>query len=212
MLPRTRRLLAGPPVALPAPLDALTERWWRASPRARLLVGLLAVVLVLLLATLRATDPPYGPAVRVWVSDRDLQLGEVVVAGDLREVDWPLDLVPEGSFDDASGEPTGTVVAPLPRGAVVTDRHLGDGGVASALPEGTVAVAVVPDRLPELAVGTRLDLIAAEPSGAGRVLARGGVIVASDGTAVWVAVEPEAAADVAAASLHGSLGAVVLPP
>ena len=208
MLPRTRRLLAGPPVALPPVLDALAERWWRARPRTRLLIGFAALILVLVAGTTHAASSPYGPPVQVWVSDRDLEVGEVITSADLDEVAWPRDLVPDGVLD----EPDGTLLAPLPRGAVVTDRHVGDGGIGGMLPDDTVAVAVPHDRLPALSVGMRVDLVAPDPAGAARILVEDAVAVAVDEGAVWLAVEPQVAADVTGASLTGAIGAVVLPP
>jgi hypothetical protein len=38
------------------------------------------------------------------------------------------------------------------------------------------------------------------------------VLLGSDGTAVWVAVERAAATQVSGAALHGAIGVVVLPP
>lgn len=208
MSSRTRQLLAGPPIALPPAFDALAERWWRARPRSRLLVGVSAVIVVLVAGTMHAASSPFGPPVRVWVSDRDLDVGEVLTSADVREVDWPAELAPDGAL----GAPQGSLVAPLPRGAVVTDRHVGDGGIAAVLPDETVAVAVPLERIPQLAVGMHVDLVAADLDGAARTLAHRAIVVGRDEVAVWFAVAPQDATNVTGASLNDTLGAVVLPP
>jgi hypothetical protein len=208
MLPRTRGHLDGPPFALPAMLDALAERWWRTRPRTRTGLSLGAVVLLVMAGVTHAAASPYGPPTAVWIADRDLTIGTVLTADALHRASWPRDLVPDGALQ----EPIGTLVAPLPRGAVVSDLHVGEGGVAASLPVGYAAVALPPESLPELAPGTRIDLVAADTQGGATTIASDAVLLGSDGTAVWVAVERAAATQVSGAALHGAIGVVVLPP
>ncbi|MGB0100923.1 MAG: SAF domain-containing protein, partial [Nocardioides sp.] len=95
---------------------------------------------------------------------RDLPSGAVLTGGDLRTVGFAPDTVPEGTVPDIVGR---TLAAPLRTGEPVTDLRL----VGPALTEGYPGLAAVPVRLPDagvaglLAVGDRIDLVAADPEG-----------------------------------------------
>jgi hypothetical protein len=208
MLPRTRHHLAGPPFALPLAIDRVAEAWWRARPRTRLIVGIAVAVLALLAGVAHAAAAPDGPPTGVWVATRDLLPGEVIAGPDTERRSWPADLVPDGAL----AHPAGTVSATLPRGAVVTDRHLGDLGIVAALAPGRVAVAVPVDQLPTLAAGARLDLVGPAPDGGGMLLAAGATVVADDGDDVWLSIDPGAALAVSSAGASNAIAAVVLPP
>lgn len=202
-----RRHLDGPPYVLPEALDRVVEAWWRARPRSRAIGGLAAAGLLSAVAVTHLAMPAGGPPATVWVATRDLLPGEVIGTADAQRRSWPRDLVPASAVD----RPTGTVTAPLPRGAVVTDRHLGDLGIAAAVPPGRVAVAVPVDQLPMLAPGTALDLIGPGADGRGERLARAATVVASDGEALWIAIDPQASLAVSAAIGSGTIAAVVHP-
>jgi Flp pilus assembly protein CpaB len=208
MLPRTRRHLAGHPVVLPPALDRLAEAWWRATPRTRLTVGVVAFALLVTAGIAHAAASPDGPPVEVWVASRDLQPGDRLGDGDVQRRTWPSRFAPQGVLDD----PTGTVVAPLPAGAVVTDRHLGDDPLAASVPDGHVAVGVPVDQLPAVAAGTRVDLVGAGPDGTGTHLATDAVVVHTDGETIWIAVASTVAVEVSAAVATATLAAVVRPP
>lgn len=207
MLPRTRRHLTGPPFVLPVALDRLAESWWRARPRTRLVIGAVVTTMVLLAGIAHAATAPDGPPTSVWVATRDLLPGEVIAGSDTERRSWPADLVPDG----ATERPEGTVSATLPRGSVVTDRHLGELGIVAAVPPGRVAVAVPVDQLPALATGARLDLIGPSPDGGGMLLAVDATVVATDGVSVWLSIDPEAALGVSSAVAANAIAAVVLP-
>jgi hypothetical protein len=208
MLPRLRHRLNGPPFALPDGLDRFAEAWWRARPRTRILCGVTVAVLALLAGVAHAAATPGGPPTSVWVVTRDLLPGDVLVATDTERRSWPEALVPDGALS----RPQGIVTATLPRGAVVTDRHLGELGIVASVPPGRVAVAVPADQLPALAAGSRLDLIGPGPDGGGVLLATEAVVVAGDGDTVWLSIDPPAAIGVSAAVASASIAAVVLPP
>jgi hypothetical protein len=208
MFPRTHHRLTGPPFALPVALDRAAEVWWRARPRSRIVASLTLLALTLLAGITHAASAPDGPPVDVWVATRDLLPGEVIDGADTQRRSWPSDLVPDG----ASERPSGTVTATLPRGAVVTDRHLGDLGIVASVPPGRVAVAVPAEQLPLLATGSGIDLVGPGPDGGGVLLAHDATVVANDGEAVWVAIDPGASLAVSAAVASGTVAAVVLPP
>lgn len=208
MLPRTRHHLTGPPFALPVALDRVAELWWRARPRTRLLAGGAVVALLLLAGVAHAAAAPDGPPTTVWVATRDLLPGDVIAGADTERRSWPRDLVPDG----AVARPSGTVTATLPRGAVVTDRHLGELGIVAAVPRGRVAVAVPIDQLPSLATGARVDLVGPAPDGGGVLLTAAATVVASDGEDLWLSIDPGAALAVSSAVASNAIAAVVLPP
>lgn len=208
MLPRTRHHLAGQPFVLPPALDRLSEAWWRARPRTRVLAGVALVLLVLTAGVAHAASTPGGPPVQVWVAARDLYPGDALGTSDVSSRAWPRDLVPDGALED----PSGIVSAVLPRGAVVTDLHVGELGLAASVPDDRVAVAVPVEQLPVVAPGTRVDLVGVGQDGSGARIAAGAVVLHDDGEAVWLAVEPEVSVEVSVAAASSSLAAVVLPP
>lgn len=202
-----RTLLDGPAPQLPRVLDALAERWWRATARRRLLVVVVAMLTVpVALVGLRPADPA-GPPIEVLVATRDLGPGEQLDADllDVRAV--PATLVPP----DASTRTTGRLGARLPAGAVLTDGHLSEAGLAAGLEHGQLAVPVPRDLLPALAPGTRVDLVATAIDGATGVAARDAVVLGDDGTYLWLAVARDAAEAVAGTVSGGHLGVLVRP-
>jgi pilus assembly protein CpaB len=208
-MPSTLRTwLAGPPFALPAPLDRLAEAWWRATPRARTAVAVAGATTLVTLGVGQAASSPYGPPTTVQVAVRDLAVGELAAPGDLRRTSWPRDLVPE----DAVDAPGGTLRAPLPRGAVLTGAHLGGGGPAADLPAGRVAVPIAHDALPVLDPGTRLDLVGLHPDGSVTTLTTDAVVIHVDATDAWLSIDDADAVAVSAAGAAGAIAAVVRPP
>lgn len=204
------RLLHGPPPTLPAWVDRGSERWWRLAPRTRALA-----IATLLLAGLaagvgQAASSPWGPPVTVTVAARDLAVGEVLTAGDLRRTGWPRDLVPDGAVDAApSGD---TVVAPVAAGTVLTEHHLSVAGLGAMVAEDQAAVAVPIELVPAAMPAMRLDLVAVDLDGRGVRLAADATVLSIDPAHVWVAVQRTAAPDVAAAAGSGGLAVVIVPP
>lgn len=206
MFTRTRGRLAGPPFALPEPLDRAAEAWRRALPRTRFILVAGGVSLLLVAGAARAAAPGQPP-VTVWVATRDVLPGETLTDADLRRRSWPEDLAPPAVAHD----PAGTVTALLPHGAVVTDGHLADLGVVASVPRGRVAVAVPAEQLPVLVPGTGVDLVGPGVDGSGVRLAAGATVIAGDEATVWVAVDPHASLAVSAAVATATITAVVLP-
>ncbi len=174
----------------------------------RAAIAATAVLVVVAGGMGHVASSPWGAPVTVLVASGDLEVGHVLGPSDVRRTAWPSDLVPDGAVTAA----TGTVVAPLPAGAVVTERHVADDGLGAALPDGHVAVPLPVELLPAVPVGARLDLVGADLDARGVTLTREALVLSADASHVWVAVEHSAAADVAAAGASGRLTAVVLAP
>ncbi len=200
--------LVGPLPTLPRALDAVSERWWAATPRTRLLFGLLVAVAVVAAGVGHLAAAPYGHPTTVLVATRDLLPGERLHAQDLRRRTVPEELVPDGALTSAEG----VLAAALPAGAIATDRHLGEGGWAAGLPEGRAAVAVPSERLPALTPGSRVELIAADHEGRGEVIGRDAVVLAAEVEEVWFGVDATDAVAISAAGQAGALAVIVLPP
>lgn len=186
----------------------MSEWWWRATPRTRALLGGLAALVVFAAGIGHAAASPYGPPTPVLIATRDLLPGEPPAPGDLERVSVPSTLVPPA----ATLEPTGVVSHALPAGAILTERHLGDGGWAASLPAGRVAVPVRAEELPPLDPGTHLDVIGAGADGQGRRLSAGVVVLSAVGDQVWLSIKAADAVAVSAAASVGGLAVVVLPP
>lgn len=206
--PRPSDRLGGPPLALPPWLDHLSERWWRLTPRWRAAIAIATVVAVVLAGVAHAAATPYGPPTTAYVAARDLPAGHVLESTDLRRTTWPRDLVPHDVLDRAGGR----LAAALPEGSVATQRHLAEEGVAAALPPGQAAVPVPVDGLPELGLGSRVEVVGRDLHGHATVLARESTVVAIDATDVWFSVPAASAPEVAAAGASGLVTVVVIAP
>jgi Flp pilus assembly protein CpaB len=206
MPPRSRSLPTGP-LVLPARLDAWSDRWWALAPRVRVTVCVVLALAVVTAGALRGLTSPYGPPTQVLVATRDLSRGEVADRTALREATWPADLVPVGATLDADGDLT----AALPEGAVLTAGHLTEDGIGGLTEPGRAAVPVPVEQVAELPVGTRLEVIVSDADGHGRTLAADAEVVAGDAVSRWISVDRDAAAEVAAAALRGTLAVAVLP-
>lgn len=204
-----RLRLDGTPTVLPRPLDALSERWFRAGPRLRLALIVLACVVAVVALGLRLATSPWGTPATVLVTATDLPVGHELGPGDVRAQHWPGEVVPADAIDAADGR---RLSVGAPAGTVLTDRHVAAGGVAGALAPDAAAVAVPAELLPSLPSGSSVDLVGAGHDGAGTVMAADVEVLRADGDRVWFGVPRSAAADVAAAAAAGQLTAVLLPP
>jgi len=210
-LPWLRGALDGPPFALPEPLDRWSERWWSLRPRTRLLATGVVVGALVAITIARAAASPYGAPVTVLVADRDLTVGHVVTAADLRPYSWPSNLVPHDALhiDDRAFAVGRTVTASLIVGTVATRRHLGDLGIVEALPDGKAGVPVPLAALPDLQVGSRITVVAHELDGRAVELTSDALVVGQDAGRVWLAVDPIHGPRIAGAAAAGRLTAVV---
>ncbi len=207
--PPTFRLpwLDGPPLALPRPVDDVAERWWAARPRTRVTVVVATTLAVVVAGLAQVAGSPHGPPVTVLVATEELRPGDALQPTAVRRESWPAELVPDGVLAD----PGGTVAALVPVGAVVTERHLGDAGLAAGVPPDRVAATVPHELLPGLTAGTRVDVIGAAHDGSVRTLAEDAVVVGADETDLWLAVDPDAGPAVSAAAARGAVAVVIRP-
>lgn len=171
-----------------------------------LAVGVAALVA---LAGARGLAAPHGADVTVLVAAEDLPVGADLADPDaLITQRWPADLVPPAATADAAG----VLGGPLPAGAVLTEPHIAGEGVGALAGPGRAAVPLQRDLLPVLPIGARLQVVTTEADGTGRLLSGDAEVVAADDEALWVAVADDAAGDLAAAGLRGSVAVTVLPP
>lgn len=205
--PPSRPEVGGAPVVLPPWLDALSDRWWGLTPRVRIATVLGMLLALLAASSLRLVASPYGSPVPVLVAATDLPMGTALEADDLQAARWPGELVPS----DARHQVVGTLTAPLPAGAVLTDAHVTDRGLAGVVEPGQAAVPLPADLVPALDVGAAVQVVASAADGTGLVLAERAEVVAADGTSLWLTVPEAAAADVAAAGLRGTIALAVVP-
>lgn len=157
LLRRVSAQLDGPYPRLPRPLDALSEGWARLRPRARLLVGALAVLVVAsaVPARIEREERRWGGApVQVLVAAEDLPVGATHLT--VRPAEYPPAAVPAGAVDDL---PEGASLAlALPEGSVLTAAHLDPRGPAAGLAEGFRAVPVPVEESWGIVGGGRVDV------------------------------------------------------
>jgi len=141
----------------------------------------------------------YGEQRTAVVATRSLPAGHRLAPGDVAVRPWPVGLLPPGALDDVAAADGRVVAAPMLEGEVVVGERLAPGGlsaVAALVPEGRRGVTVPASaELPPLAVGDRVDLVAAfgglDPGSPAVVVARGAPVVAVDERGATVAVTTE---------------------
>lgn len=205
---RLRRLLGGPPWALPPTLDRLAERWAAAPPRVRMALAAVAVLAVVVPAGRGATRSPWGAPQPTVVAARALPAGTVLDARDGTVVVWPAGLRPPDALTRPEVLVGATLTADVAAGQPLRAAWLADGW-ADALPAGWVALPV--EGLPPLPERQVLDLVGSLDGG-GITLTRGAWVLGSDGERTWLAVRRDDAPAVAAAAAFGGLTVALLPP
>ncbi|MFD6857018.1 SAF domain-containing protein [Rhodococcus sp. NPDC060090] len=207
-------------LSLPDRIRTLLRPGWARSVAVRRIVAALLVALAALLAL---RDDPASERTAVVVAARDLTPGVSLTAEDVEFADRDTSALAAGTLTDLAHVVGHTLAGPVPAGeALVDTRILGPRLAAAAV--GTDNARVVPIRLADAGVGRllregdRVDVLtvtgesdAAMPDA--HVLARGAVVVlaqheeASDQRerVILVALEPEQATAVAAASLVSAL-------
>ncbi|WP_167853852.1 SAF domain-containing protein [Acidipropionibacterium timonense] len=184
----------------------------------RLLAALLAAAAVFL-ATTAMHRAPAG-TVPVVVASTRIPGGSAVTSSQVRVVDMPLDLAPDGARSRPEEVVGRTVVADLPKGAAVTDASF---LTAAAGSKGQALVGVHlsdPALLSMLRVGQKVSVVSGE-SGAAKVIAAdaviralphpsGGGLLGDNGTGlVVVATDERSAAEIAVQSSNSTIGLVV---
>lgn len=214
----------GPSPLQPTPAERVGELLrpgWARTVAARRAA---AAALVLLAAVLALRSGPDTDRVTVVVAAHDLTPGTTLTADDLALADHDAAGLAPGVLTDLSAAVGNTLAGPVPAGEPLVDvRMLGPRLAAAAT--GHEDARVVPIRLADAGVGEvlregdRVDVLTvagdpAAPTPDARVLARGAVVVLSQHTTaestrrdrvVLVALEPDQAVAVAAASLVNAL-------
>jgi hypothetical protein len=136
-----RSLLHGPALALPQPIDLVSERWARLPPRLRMLVTVLLILALLLAVQLRvaSVEAHWGGApVFVLRATADMPVGTRPRA--VEPFALPAAAVPPRVIRDV---PQNAVLSlPLPAGSVLTQAHLDPRGPTAGLPPGLRAVPI----------------------------------------------------------------------
>jgi len=188
--------------------------------RRRLLAATTAAFAVLV--GLQAAAPAPPPTRHVLTAAHDLPAGAVVARNDLTLTSLPPESVPAGIVPSADEVVGRTTAGPVRAGEPITDVRLVAGSLLDGYP-GRVAAPVRigdPGAVALLRTGDRVDVIAADPQGRSEA-----VVVAEDvpvvslpqasdtalasGGLVVLAVTPETARTLAAASVSAYLSVVV---
>ncbi|MCT7290720.1 SAF domain-containing protein [Rhodococcus sp. D-6] len=201
-------------------VELLRPGWSRIVRARRIAAGLLAVLAVIL--ALRGD--PDTDRVGVVVAAHDLAPGHTLTADDVAHVERDRSIVVAGTLHDVDDAVGHTLAGPVPAGEPLVDTRL-LGPRLAAVATGSTEARVVPIRLADAGVsellreGDRVDVltVADSPDGllpGAHVLARGAVVVLAESDrpardrnerVVLVALEPEPATAVAAASLVSAL-------
>jgi Flp pilus assembly protein CpaB len=191
--------------------QALRPDWTRTVRARRVAAG--ALVVLAGLAAIRSD--PHGERVEVVVASRDLPPGAALTADDVSLESRPARTVPDGVATDMSSVLRTTLAGPARRGLVLTDGRLRGSRLtdAAAGPDARiVGVHPADAALVDLVrPGDVVDVVtaddAADPPGAPRVVASGGIVVLvsdkqnHDDRVVLVALPATAAVAVAGATL-----------
>ncbi|NME80107.1 SAF domain-containing protein [Rhodococcus sp. 105337] len=215
---------SGPSSLQPTLPDRIAERfrpgWARAGTARKVGAGVLAV----LATVLALRGDPDTERVPVVVAARDLSPGRALTADDLTLSERDASGLAAGSLTDLANAVGHTLAGPVPAGETLVDARLVGPRLASAA-TGVQDARVVPIRLADAGVGELLregDLVdvvtvagatdAAVPDA--HVLARGAIVVLAQRAdsagdrnerVILVALEPDQATAVAAASLVSAL-------
>lgn len=171
------------------------------------MLSILLALALLAVASRSATSSPWGDTIEVVVTTAAVPAGTELTAGQLAMRPWPQALLADGYLTEL---PQGRATTTLPAGTVVTAGHVAEAGIAATVGAGRVAVPIARDLLPDLPVGTRLDVVANDVGGVARQLAAGARLLGVDDAYAWLEVERDQASDVAAAAARSSLAVAVL--
>jgi len=190
--------------------------------RRRPIAALFAAVAVL--AGLQANAAPAPPRTSVLTAARDLPAGAVVRADDVTSVEVDPAAVPAGVLPGPRAAIGRTTTTPVRRGEPLTDVRL----VTASLLDGYPGLVAVPVRIGDpgavrlLRVGDRVDLLAADPQGRGPASVVGDRVPVlaipqpgeespglTNGALVVVGLDPEAAREVAQASVSSFICVVL---
>jgi Flp pilus assembly protein CpaB len=173
-----------------------------------ILAAVPAVVVGLQLTEARRARDGWRDRQPVLVASRSIAPGEALTGADVERREWPRALLPAGSLTEL---PTSAVAAaPIAAGEPLVAERLGRPAVsatASLVPMGARAVAVARGTAPlPLAVGDRVDVVAAIAPDVGDVVATDALVVFVDpGTVVVAVTTAEVPATAAAAAADSAV-------
>ncbi|MFT5222738.1 MAG: hypothetical protein ACI867_001044 [Glaciecola sp.] len=201
-----RSALTGHALAVPVLVDRGLERWAAASPRARQLLRL-GAGLVVVLALVWPRTHPWGPTTSLVVVSRDVAAGQRFSADDLEVLSWPVLLAPPDAVLDPADALGRAAAVALLAGSPLATSLLAAPSPADLAPPGWAAMAVPLDAIPELALGTILDLHGGDGN---RVL--GAIVLGQRDGHLWLALPRQHASALAAALSWGQLRVAVWSP
>lgn len=203
-------------------LALLLKRLRRAVLRRRRVLAALAAATAVA-AGLQAASAPPPPKATVLTASRDIPGGTVVRSSDLAPVEFDPESVPTGVL--ASHDVVGrTTAIPVRSGEPITDVRLVSGSMLAAYPDMVAAPVRIgdPGAVALLRIGDRVDVLAADPNGAGqaRVVAEDVAVIAIPkpaetggsmvtGGLVVVAIPEETVLDLAGAGVSHYLSVVI---
>ena len=208
------------------PFSSILLRWWW---RCRYLVVATCCALAAK-AALEVIAPPPPPLAPVVVAAKDLVAGHELKPGDLAVVNYPSKLVSPSMLNNATTAIGRTPPIQIAAGTPLTIDLISGGGLAALAPPGTAVVAVELDPVTTqmLEPGDRIDLISTSsdppgyltrdalvlPTGRKEPESTGGLFGAATNASTPVtllAVSPEDAPAITAASGQSALSAVLVP-
>ncbi len=165
-----------------------------------------AVVIGLQVADARRARDGWLERRPVLVTTRPIAPGESLTGADVERREWPRVLLPDGSLDELPAP--AVAAAPIAAGEPVVAARLGRpaaSAVASLVPDGGRGVALPRGTAPlPLAVGDRVDVVAAVEPDAADVVAHRALVVYVDAATVVVAVTVDELPGTAAAAAAGA--------
>ena len=169
------------------------------------------------LCLVRVVAPPQPALDPVVVAAHDLPGGAVIGTGDVRTVEMPPDVVPEGAFKATAAAVGASVAAPMRAGEPLTDRRVLGDSLIAGYPAGSEAVPVRIEDAEVVALlrpGDRIDLYAStgDQGSATRIVTDAIVVMLPEvtddrgsGALIVLAVDELEAIKVASASATGVL-------
>lgn len=184
-------------------LAPLSKRLRRAVLRRRRLLAALAAAAAVAAGLQAVSGPPPSKAL-VLTATRDIPGGTVVTRSDLASQEFDPESVPSGVLASEAEAVGRTTAAPVRSGEPITDVRLVSGSMLAGYPQKVAAPVRIgdPGAVALLQVGDRIDVLAADPNGAGEAQ-----VVAEDAPVIAI----PRPADSGSSMVSGGLVVVAVP-